>query len=71
MSIYIPDFDPCDATCSLVEMMCVPEEKIDLVCWHFLHDVDAMENVVIWLYCELSLSSFKFDNLVVGICNRG
>ena len=40
--------------CSLVEILCVLEEEIGLVCWQLLDDMLAMEIFGIQPTCELS-----------------
>ena len=50
--------------CSLVEILCVLEEEIVLVCWQLPHDIHATEIFWIQPTCELSLFSFKLSKLV-------
>ena len=50
--------------CSLVEILCLLEEKIGLVCLQLPHDMHATENFVIQPTCELSLFSIKLSELV-------
>ena len=50
--------------CSLVEILCVLEEEIGLVCWQLLHDVHATEILLTQQACELPLFSFKLSKLV-------
>ena len=49
---------------SLVEILCILEEEISLVCWQLQHDVHAMEILDIQPTCELSLFSFKLSKLI-------
>ena len=44
--------------CSLIEILCVLEEEIDLVCWQLLHDILPTEIFGIQPTSELSLFSF-------------
>ena len=50
--------------CSLVEILCVLEEEIGLVCWQLPHNMHAMETSDIQPTCEFSLFSFKLSKLV-------
>ena len=50
--------------CSLVEILCLFEEKIGLVCLQLPHDIHAMETFDIQPTCELSLFSMKLSKLV-------
>ena len=56
---------------SLVEILCCLDEEIGLVCWQLVHDTYATEIVGIQPTCELSLFSFKLNNLldISSICN--
>ena len=49
--------------CSLVEILCLLEEKIGLVCLQLPHDMHATETFDIQPTCELSLFS-------CSICNK-
>ena len=49
---------------SLVEILCVLEEKIGLVSWQLPHNMHAMETFDIQPTCEFSLFSFKLSKLV-------
>ena len=49
---------------SLVEILCILEEEMDLVCRQLPHDMHAMENFDIQPTCELSLLSIKLSELV-------
>ena len=49
---------------SLVEILCIIEEKIGLVFRQLLHDMHAMETFDIQPTCELSLLSIKLSELV-------
>ena len=49
---------------SLVEILCILEEKLDLVCRQLLHDMHATEIFGIQPTCECSLFSFKLSKLV-------
>ena len=49
---------------SLVEILCILEEEIGLVCRQLLHDMHAMETFDIQPTCELSLLSIKLSELV-------
>ena len=50
--------------CGLVEILCLLEEKIDLVCLQLPHDMHATETFDIQPTCELSLFSFKPSKLI-------
>ena len=52
--------------CSLVEILCVLEEDICLVCWQLPHNMQVMETFGIQPTYELSLFSFKLSKLVAG-----
>ena len=54
----------CCCMCSLVEILCLLEEKIGLVCLQLPHDMHAMETFDIQPTSELSLFSFKLSKLV-------
>ena len=54
----------CCCMCSLVEILCLPEEKIDLVCLQLPHDMHAMETFDIQPTCELSLFSSKLSKFI-------
>ena len=54
----------CCCMCSLVEILCLLEEKIGLVCLQLPHDRHAMETFDIQPTCELSLISFKLSKLI-------
>ena len=49
---------------SLVEILCILEEEIGLVCRQLPHDMHAMETFDIQCTCELSLLSIKLSELV-------
>ena len=49
---------------SLVEILCILEEKIGLVCRQLPHDAHANETFDGQLTCELSLFSFTFSNFL-------
>ena len=49
---------------SLVEILCILEEEIGLVCRQLPHDMHAMEIFGIQPTCELSPFSFKLSKLV-------
>ena len=49
---------------SLVEILCILEEEIGLVCRQLLDDMHAMETFDIQPTCELSLLSIKLSELV-------
>ena len=58
---------------SLVEIMYILEEKIDLVCRQLLHDMHATESFDAQPTCELFLFSFKLSKLrldISSICNK-
>ena len=46
---------------SLVEILCILEEKIGLVCRQLSHDMETFD---VQPTCELSLFSFKLSKLV-------
>ena len=48
---------------SLVEILCILEEKIGLVCRQLLYDMHAIETFDVQPTCELSLFSFKLSKL--------
>ena len=54
----------CCCMCSLVEILCLLEEKIGLVCLQLPHDMHATETFDIQPSFELSLFSFKLSKLV-------
>ena len=54
----------CCCMHSLVEILCLLEEKIDLVCSQLNHDMHATETFDIQPTCELSLFSFKLSKPV-------
>ena len=54
----------CCCMCSLVEILCLLEEKIGLVCLQLPHDMHAMENFDIQPTFELSLFPFKLSKLI-------
>ena len=49
---------------SLVEILCILEEKFGLVCRQLQHDMHAMETFDVQHTSELSLFSFKLSKLV-------
>ena len=49
--------------CSLVEILCLPEEKFGLVCLQLPHDLHATETFDVQPTCKLSLFSFKLSEL--------
>ena len=49
---------------SLVEILCILEEEIGLVCRQLPHDMHGMEIFGIQPTCEVSLFSFKLSKLV-------
>ena len=49
---------------SLVEILCILEEEIGLVCRQLMHDMHATETFDIQPTCELSLLSIKLSELV-------
>ena len=49
---------------NLVEILCILEEEIGLVCWQLLHNMYAMKIFGIQPTCELSLFSFKLSKRV-------
>ena len=53
----------CSCMCSLVEILCILEEKIGLVCLQLPHDMHAAETFDIQPACELSLFFFKLSKL--------
>ena len=54
----------CCCMCSLVEILCLLEEKIGLVCLQLPNDMHATETFDIQLTCELSLFSFKLSKFI-------
>ena len=54
----------CCCMCSLVEILCLLEEKIGLVCLQLPHEMHATETFDVQPTCELSLFSFKLSKLV-------
>ena len=54
----------CCCMCSLVEILCLLEEKIGLVCLQLPHDMHATETFDIQPTSELSLFSFKLSKLI-------
>ena len=54
----------CCCMCSLVEILCLPEEKFGLVCLQLPHDLHATETFDVQPTCKLSLFSFKLSKLV-------
>ena len=54
----------CCCMCSLVEILCLLEEKFGLVCLQLPHDLHATETFDVQLTCKLSLFSFKLSKLV-------
>ena len=54
----------CCCMYSLVEILCLLEEKIGLVCLQLPHDMHAMETFDVRPTCELSLFSFILSKLV-------
>ena len=54
----------CCCMCSLVEILCLLEEKFGLVCLQLPHDLHATETFDVQCTCELSLFSFKLSKLV-------
>ena len=49
---------------SLIEILCVLEEKIWFVCWQLLHGLHAMENLFFNLAVNFFLFSFKLSKFV-------
>ena len=49
---------------SLVEILCILEEEIGLVCRQFSHDMHSTETFDIQPTCEPSLVSIKLSELV-------
>ena len=49
---------------TLVEILCILEEEIGLVCRQLPHDMHATETFDIQPNCELSLLSIKLSELV-------
>ena len=49
---------------SLVEILCLLEEKFGLVCRQLQHDMHATETFDVQHTCELTLFSFKLSKLV-------
>ena len=54
----------CCCMCSLVEILCLLEDKFGLVCLQLPHDLHAMETFDVQRTCELSLFSLKLSKLV-------
>ena len=54
----------CYCMCSLVEIPCLLEEKVGLVCLQLPHDMHATETFDIQPKCEVSLFSFKLSKLI-------
>ena len=54
----------CCCMYSLVEILCLLEEKIGLVCLQLPHDMHAMETFDIQPTCEFSLFSFKLSKFI-------
>ena len=54
----------CCCMCSLVEILCLLEEKFGLVCLQLPHDLHATKTFDVQRTCELSLFSFKLGKLV-------
>ena len=54
----------CCCMCSLVEILCLLEEKFGLVCLQLLHVLHATETFDVQPTCKLSLFSFKLSKLV-------
>ena len=54
----------CCCMCSLVEILCLLEEKIGLVCLQLPHDMHATETFDIQPTRELSLFSFKLSKFI-------
>ena len=50
--------------CSLVEILCILEEEIGLVCWQLPHNMHATETFHIQPTCKLSLFSFKLSKIL-------
>ena len=54
----------CCCMCSLVEILCLLEEKFGLVCLQLPHVLQATETFDVQPTCKLSLFSFKLSKLV-------
>ena len=54
----------CCCMCSLVEILCLLEEKFGLVCLQLPHVLHATETFDVQPTCKLSLFSFKLSKLV-------
>ena len=54
----------CCCMCSLVEIPCLLEKKIHLVCLQLPHDMHTTKTFDIQPTCELSLFSFKLSKLI-------
>ena len=54
----------CCCMCSLVEILCLLEEKIGLVCLQLPHDLHATEIFGVQPSCKLSLFFMKMSELV-------
>ena len=54
----------CCCMCSLVEILCLLEEKFGLVCLQPPHVLHATETFDVQPTCKLSLFSFKLSKLV-------
>ena len=54
----------CCCMCSLVEILCLLEEKFGLVCLQLPHVLHATETSNVQPTCKLSLFSFKLSKLV-------
>ena len=54
----------CCCMCSLVEILCLLEEKFGLVCLQLPHVLHATETFDVQPTCKLSLFSFKLSNLL-------
>ena len=53
----------CCCMCSLVEILCLLEEKFGLVCLQLLHDLHATEIFGVQPSCKLSLFFMKMSEL--------
>ena len=54
----------CCCMCSLVEILCLLEEKFGLVCLQLPHDLHATEIFGVQPSCKLSLFFMKMSELV-------
>ena len=54
----------CCCMCSLVEILCLFEEKFGLVCLQLPHDLHATEIFGVQPSCKLSLFFMKMSELV-------